>query len=952
MKKFFLHILLVGVLGMLAVSCSDEFDSLGLESNKAQVMFSIAMDSQMARSRAAGETWGNYDPTNEGTPYDNRIDMNQFEIEIEALDANGQSCSLTLDDIVKWQDSKTYQWYFIGEVKENGNPVREDLNLSELKISVFANMGTGETFSLNDKKEIDYIPMWGAQTIENVNLKPGTRYDVSDKTDCPIYLLRAMAKIEVRVSEEMSKAYSLTGATLNRYNKEGYCMPINFETTDNTTDLTLNGSFTPLSSSRNTLPFKQGETDNTYFVYLPEVANDISGAEKLNISVNLVAKDTEGNPSEETVSGKFYLDTDIIRNHWYKYTINNFAGNNVTVNYEEVSWDAHRVDINVGGEGFLGLSTDVLEIFSDNTGTLKFNSSSTIKTIELKDIYKHESNGTFTEVTEFDEDGNPLGDEVSAYYISKFGQKIQLGKEPGFDVVDWENVKSKEEAILAFIAEKDKGIKWSEVKNDNGSFEGTITINSPYINHDKFGDSHYDTPRYLEFLVTNEQGLTATFRMMQYPPVVITNVEGYFSYREDFRLQSMDDYQFDINQFRSPYITEKPGLNSEPTHYKNPEAPFFFLACFFPYHEHEWDPETKRIVHNNGGGCAFYDENGNKKRDYADYDETIGGSYERDHLRVDSYKGSPVTGTFHRTHYYWTIGTDFVNNDYNDESKYYQSVGIPYSREVEVKRVDEETGEVKTEKVVKHFVRHYTGNSFNFFWAKYVETVYPDGKAMLSCADSNESYNNWIKWYEYYKTANHRMYHIKSTISTLSSNYTLGWPEMKDENGRKYTAEGESNSKKVSPSFMVASHLGSTDVPKDRYYSDGRLQYDVPEAPGMYPLAKRQCEQYVEAIYVDENKDGIYTPNVDPITHYSDWRLPTKAELEIIDKYQESSRAMDQVLNKESYFCASQIPGVYNNSTILYNRGRNHPEQIKDYHIRCVRDVKPGEKLHTRKYPI
>ena len=42
-------------------------------------------------------------------------------------------------------------------------------------------------------------------------------------------------------------------------------------------------------------------------------------------------------------------------------------------------------------------------------------------------------------------------------------------------------------------------------------------------------DSHYDTVRYLEFEVTNEQGLTATFRVEQYPPTVITNIEGFFS---------------------------------------------------------------------------------------------------------------------------------------------------------------------------------------------------------------------------------------------------------------------------------------------------------------------------------------------------------------------------------------------------------------------------------------
>lgn len=47
-------------------------------------------------------------------------------------------------------------------------------------------------------------------------------------------------------------------------------------------------------------------------------------------------------------------------------------------------------------------------------------------------------------------------------------------------------------------------------------------------------ESHYNTIRYLEFVVTNQQGLTATFRVMQYPTIYITNVVGWYSYRDDF----------------------------------------------------------------------------------------------------------------------------------------------------------------------------------------------------------------------------------------------------------------------------------------------------------------------------------------------------------------------------------------------------------------------------------
>lgn len=47
-------------------------------------------------------------------------------------------------------------------------------------------------------------------------------------------------------------------------------------------------------------------------------------------------------------------------------------------------------------------------------------------------------------------------------------------------------------------------------------------------------ETHYNTIRYLEFEVENEQGLTADFRVEQYPLVYITNIVGWYSYRDDF----------------------------------------------------------------------------------------------------------------------------------------------------------------------------------------------------------------------------------------------------------------------------------------------------------------------------------------------------------------------------------------------------------------------------------
>ena len=138
---------------------------------------------------------------------------------------------------------------------------------------------------------------------------------------------------------------------------------------------------------------------------------------------------------------------------------------------------------------------------------------------------------------------------------------------------------------------------------------------------------------------------------------------------------------------------------------------------------------------------------------------------------------------------------------------------------------------------------------------------------------------------------NARMYHVQITSS--SAEYTLGRPRITD--GK--TDPGEDNAELVSPSFMIASQLGAV------------------LAAESVEQAASHCEQYVE---VDENG------NI-----YDDWRLPTKAELEIIMDFQYAENAaMDEVLSGSRYWSAS---GRVTNGHVSYNPN--------DGAIRCIRDV-------------
>lgn len=172
--------------------------------------------------------------------------------------------------------------------------------------------------------------------------------------------------------------------------------------------------------------------------------------------------------------------------------------------------------------------------------------------------------------------------------------------------------------------------------------------------------------------------------------------------------------------------------------------------------------------------------------------------------------------------------------------------------------------------------------------AEEIETGSNRGKSSISYY----YYNRWqtsLSTNEIWNAGNARMYHVQITAS--SGDYTLGQPRI--TNGK--TDPGEDNAELVSPSFMIASQLGAVFSISDE------------------EMAASHCREYVEVA-----QDG---------TVYDDWRLPTRAELEIIMEFQyKENAAMDEVLVGPSYWSASGL--VYN------NKGSGTAKTI-----RCIRDA-------------
>lgn len=194
-------------------------------------------------------------------------------------------------------------------------------------------------------------------------------------------------------------------------------------------------------------------------------------------------------------------------------------------------------------------------------------------------------------------------------------------------------------------------------------------------------------------------------------------------------------------------------------------------------------------------------------------------------------------------------------------------------------------------------------DTYAIYYIHWDETY--SGRRYTYNVDYNETRNTetWYEdnyWYTGDKTyfTNPRMYHVQITAS--SGEYTLGKPRLDAEG---YTDKGADNGKLVSPSFMLASHLGITASVTD------------------ITAAKEHCKRYVEVA-----EDG---------TVYDDWRLPTRAEVEIIMKFQyKDDSAIDQVLDGRYYWCADEKT-VYNKDSQATNDNAA---------IRCIRDAYDDKK--------
>ena len=216
---------------------------------------------------------------------------------------------------------------------------------------------------------------------------------------------------------------------------------------------------------------------------------------------------------------------------------------------------------------------------------------------------------------------------------------------------------------------------------------------------------------------------------------------------------------------------------------------------------------------------------------------------------------------------------------------------------------------------IKYKYNRQEGSKYGFFSSKYRGNAAGGNKYQnlfyrYSTSGSRQNGDD-----ECEKSANLRNYHIR--VMASSDKYTLGRPRI-DENG--YTASDEENAKLVSPSFVIASRLGAV------YSTSGGLS-NLTNEQKLIVFADH-AKNYVEVDDIDDAKD----PN--RVVVYDNWRLPTRAELEIIIELQgtanQDADAVDYLLNGAYYMSASGP---------VYNNKHTSSSSSSDVAIRCVRDV-------------
>lgn len=333
------------LVSMLSVSCTSDSDpSVAPADEPRNIIFTISFADNKSRA-----TWSDSYDKEDGVPFDSRINPEKLHVVVFA--ENGTRLG-TLEYLLYFPtDNDGTKYQFIGQMPEAFTTHYKANPNEKYKFMVLANCDTnpdGEesaTYSytqLNPTEEGASIPMWGVKEFVLTPLVGNQRWDIGE-----ISLLRAAAKVEVKLSDELeSKGTTINSATLKYYNQTGYVLPNGGMNALLTESLDQEECVRVYRHAAVNLPFIEDETTGSYYVYVTEYDNINYSDERNKISLTCKVGDKE-KTFEDAISFCQYNNNglpvedshyNIVRNHIYEYTITKIAGSNLVLEYTVANW--------------------------------------------------------------------------------------------------------------------------------------------------------------------------------------------------------------------------------------------------------------------------------------------------------------------------------------------------------------------------------------------------------------------------------------------------------------------------------------------------------------------------------------------------------------------------------------------------------------------------------------
>ncbi len=365
MKKWFLHILLLaGLFGTLTTSCSQDevLEEVPVtRSEKLQVYFTLDLGEGSMGSRT---TWEGYDKDDSsakgevGNNIENKVE--DIQVLLFSNDDNTFLGEVSISAFYPTEgDSHLYKFYGELPTLPTGKSIMDTNKYLKCKIMVLANcsvdpsqiIGTttintlleAATFNFNGNPSL--IPMWGVLKVtpdDEVLMKEnGFPNPLPD-----IYLLRAMAKVEVIMKAE---DHEISSIAINRYNDTGYCVPTGYGTTTDTKALDRNSAFRSTNSVNSgqqsffnnvSTVTENGNTYKCYTIYVPEYDNLSDGVTPSTIAIQVDNKE-KVYTINHGIAGK-NAEYNIVRNHIYRFNItgvNSAVETGLNLEYMVMRWN-------------------------------------------------------------------------------------------------------------------------------------------------------------------------------------------------------------------------------------------------------------------------------------------------------------------------------------------------------------------------------------------------------------------------------------------------------------------------------------------------------------------------------------------------------------------------------------------------------------------------------------